>query len=87
MSKKKQPTRVQQSQPDEGNDLKTMHVVKFVVSSEDHHRIKVAAAISGLSIREFCSQLVVNGSTEMTGEIMAIGRPKASTKSVRKPAT
>ena len=85
MAKKQQPPRVQQDQPAEGNAQKTMHVIKFFVGPDDHHRIRVAAAISRQSVRDFCAQVVVDASSEITGTVMPVGRQKADTKSARKP--
>ena len=85
MAKKKQPTRVQQSQPAEGTDPKTKHVVKFFVSTDDLHKIRVAAAISGQSVRDFCAQVVIDASSEITKTVMPVGRQKADAKSAKKP--
>jgi uncharacterized protein (DUF1778 family) len=70
MAKKQQSTRAQQNQPAEGNAQKTMHVIKFFVGPDDHHRIKVAAAISRESVRDFCARVVVDASSEITGTVM-----------------
>ena len=85
MTKKQQPIRVQQDQPVEGNAEKTMHVVKFFVGPEDHHKIKVAAAISRQSVRDFCAQVVVDASSEITRTVMPVGRQKAVSKPARTP--
>lgn len=78
--KKQQPTRVPQDQPVEGNAEKTMHVVKFYVGPEDQHKIKVAAALSRQSVRDFCAQVVVDASSEITKTVMPVGRQKVDTK-------